>query len=81
MAGTVTTIEALKGRIDEDSPCYKVFSTIIERINGDEIVVMSASKEKLSKFLSQVDCHHFDENRYQEVVVFSAKKFTEAEKE
>lgn len=78
MAGTITTIEELKGRVEEDSTCYKVFSTVIERPNGDEIVIMAANKEQLSGFLSRVDCNHFDENRYQEVVVFSAKKFTEA---
>ena len=78
MKSTVVKTVKTKGSVKHDCPCYKMFSTVIETSKGQEITVMSQSKDDLMHFLTRNKCEHFDVNRLQEVVVFSAKSFSEA---
>ena len=78
MKSTVVKTVKTKGRIVDDSPCYKMFSTVIETLKGQEVTVMSQNKNDLIQFLERNKCGHFSAERFQEVVVFSAKNFTES---
>lgn len=81
MTQTVTKTLKTKGSVKDGSACYKMFATVIETLNGQEITVMSQSRDELTQFLSRNKCGHFDADRFQEVVVFSAKSFIEADEE
>ena len=66
-----------KGSVQQPSKCYKAFSTVVETITGEEVIVMAQSKEALTKYLNRNRCPHFSEDRFQEVVIFSQKDFTD----
>lgn len=78
MKHVVVKTKKIKGSVEKDSLCYRMFSTVIGTYQGTEIVVMSQKKEELQRYLSRVGCGSFNQDNFQDVVVFSAKRFIES---